>query len=459
MIPVVTPAEMRAIDAAAPEPVAVLIERAGAAVARAALAMMGGAYGRRVIVIAGPGNNGADGRAAGARLERRGVRVQLVDADVAGGRSLPSCDLVIDAAYGTGFRDGWHPPDIGAAPVLAVDIPSGVDGMTGEVTGKVLAADRTVTFAALKPGLLFGRGAELSGDVEIADIGLDVSAVVTQVMEDSDVAAWFPRRPRAAHKWMTAVWVVAGSPGMAGAAALATRGAQRAGAGYVRQSSPGVEPTTASAPEAVGFALPALGWADEVIANADRFSSMVVGPGMGREPTTMREICRLVAGCPLPTVVDGDGLVALCREGSGAESLAGRVQPATVLTPHDGEYLRLTGAPVGPDRLAAARGAARAAGCTVLLKGPTTIVTDRTGEALLVTSGDARLATAGSGDVLSGVIAALLARGMRPLEAAASAAHLHGRAAGLGSPQGLVAGDVAEYLPAALHVMLAKPRD
>src|SRR5262245_60309484 len=148
MIPVVTPDEMRAIDAAAPEPVEVLIDRAGAAVARAAIAMLDGSYGRRVVVIAGKGNNGADGRAAGRLLERRGVRVTALDASDAPGR-VPPCDLVIDAAYGTGFRGAWQPPDTGGAPVLAVDIPSGVDGTTGAVHSGVLTAVRTVTFAAL----------------------------------------------------------------------------------------------------------------------------------------------------------------------------------------------------------------------------------------------------------------------------------------------------------------------
>lgn len=461
MLAVVTPEEMRAVDAAAPEPVEVLIERAGAAVARAAVSMMSGAYGRRVIVLAGPGNNGADGRAAARRLERRGVRVRVVDARDAGAGVLPACDLVIDAAYGTGLRDGWSPPEVGTTPVLAVDIPSGVDGMTGAVSGGVLRAERTVTFACLKPGLLFGAGAQVAGDIEIADIGLDVSAATTHVVEDADVAAWLPPRRRDAHKWMTAVWVIAGSPGMAGAGILATRGAQRSGAGYVRHSTPGADLTPGPVVEAVGFALPALGWADEVIANADRFSSMVVGPGLGRDPTTMREIRRLVSGSRLPTVVDGDALIALCEtaDTEEASTLARRVRSSTVLTPHDGEYLHLAGMPVGPDRLAAARALGHRAGCTVLLKGPTTIVADPSGAALLVTSGDARLATAGTGDVLSGAIAALLARGMGPLQAAASAAHLHGRAAALGPAQGLVAGDVAEYLPAVVSAMLGKPTD
>ena len=151
MIPVVTPEEMGAIDAAASEPVEVLIDRAGAAVAQAAVEMLGGTYGRRVVVVAGKGNNGNDGRSAADRLRRRGVRVEVVRADLAPDR-LPAVDLVIDAAYGTGFRGTFEAPDAGGALVLAVDIPSGVDGLTGVASGRVLRADRTVTFAALKPG-------------------------------------------------------------------------------------------------------------------------------------------------------------------------------------------------------------------------------------------------------------------------------------------------------------------
>ncbi len=171
---VVTPEQMGAIDAAAPEPVEVLIGRAGAAVARHAVAMLGGCYGRRVVVVAGKGNNGNDGRDAARRLELRGVRVRVIDAADAPAR-LPAADLVIDAAYGTGFHGSYEPPDPGGAPVLAVDIPSGVDGLTGAVAGGAVRADRTVTFAALKPGLLFHPGRALAGEVVVADIGLDVS--------------------------------------------------------------------------------------------------------------------------------------------------------------------------------------------------------------------------------------------------------------------------------------------
>jgi ADP-dependent NAD(P)H-hydrate dehydratase / NAD(P)H-hydrate epimerase len=449
MIPVLTPEEMAAVDAAAPEPVEVLIERAGAAVSREAFDLLEGAYGRRVVVVAGKGNNGNDGRAAAARLRRRGVRVAVVDAAGAP-RRLPPCDLVIDAAYGTGFRGTWDPPDPGGVPVLAVDIPSGVDGRTGEAEGEVLAAERTVTFAALKPGLLLGSGPELAGDVRLADIGLDVSGATTAVVEDDDVAGWLPPRPREAHKWQAAVWVIAGSPGMTGAAALAARGAQRIGAGYVRLSTPGGEVGEGAPLETVGTPLPAEGWAGEVLGGVERFAAVVVGPGLGRSEGTATEVRRLVAECPVPVLVDGDGLTAL---GEGA---AGLVQRSTVLTPHDGEFARLAGEPPGPDRIAAAAGLAQRLGGFVLLKGSTTAVAAPDTGVFLVTAGGPRLATAGTGDVLSGAIGGLLASGLAPGVAAAAGAHLHGRAARLGPARGLVAGDLPDLLPAALAAVAAR---
>jgi len=164
VIPVVTPAEMKAVDEAAPDPVDVLVERAGAAVARAAARLLGGTYGRRVVVVAGKGNNGADGRAAAGRLRRRGVAVEVTDATGAPDQ-LPDADLVIDAAYGTGFHGAYAAPDPGRAPVLAVDIPSGVDGLTGEAGDGAVVARSTVNFAAHKPGLLLGPARERAGSV------------------------------------------------------------------------------------------------------------------------------------------------------------------------------------------------------------------------------------------------------------------------------------------------------
>jgi NAD(P)H-hydrate epimerase len=437
VIAVLTPDEVKAVDAAAPEPVEVLVARAGAAVAAEAVDVLGGTYGRRVVVVAGKGNNGADGRVAGALLRRRGVRVEVLDAaDLP--EVLPASDLVIDAAYGTGFRGTWDAPSPAGAPVLAIDIVSGVSALTGEAGDSTWAAVRTVTFQAVKPGHLLGRGAELAGDVVVADIGLDVSGAPTWLVEDHDVV--LPERHREAHKWQAAVWVVAGSPGMTGAAHLATRAAQRAGAGYVRLSVPGGEPGGGAPTEAVQTPLAPSGWAREVLGGLDRFRAAVVGPGLGRGSDD--DVRALVAGAAVPLVVDGDGLTALGERPT--------VPASVVLTPHDGEHERLTGSAPGPDRLAAARALAASSGATVLLKGSTTVVAEPGGRVLLAATGDARLASAGTGDVLSGIVGALLASGVPPFEAAAWGAHLHGLAGQAGPARGLVAGDLVERLPEVL---------
>ena len=445
MKPVVTVEEMAAIDAEAPEPVEVLIERAGAAVARTARRMLGGTYGRRVVVIAGKGNNGADGRAAAARLERAGVRVDVIDAASAPSRA-PTCDLVIDAAYGTGFRGDYAAPDPASARVLAVDIPSGVSGDTGEASEGAVRAHETVTFAALKPGLLFGEGPLRAGRVAVADIGLDVSGARISLVEDADVAAALPRRSRDAHKWQNAVYVVAGSSGMLGAAELASRAAMRAGAGMVRLGSPGAAGAELPRGEVVAKALPAEAWDDEVLPELERCKALVIGPGLGRSDATVAAVRRLVAKAPVPVVVDADGLNALGDADAAADVIAGRAQ-ATVLTPHDAEFARLAGSKPAADRIADARGLAVATGAVVLLKGATTVVASPSGAVRLAAAGDARLATAGTGDVLSGVTGAFLAMGVPAEDAPALASHTEESAARLGPSRGFVAGDLLDLLP------------
>jgi NAD(P)H-hydrate epimerase len=444
VIPVLTPEEMKAVDRAAPEPVEVLVERAGAAVARAALSMLGGAYGRRVVVVAGKGNNGADGRVAADLLRRRGVRVAVIDVADQPER-LPQSDLVIDAAFGTGFRGDYGAPDPGGAPVLAVDIPSGVDGLTGEVGERAVRATATVTLGALKPGLVLGAGAEHAGRVSVADIGLDVSRSTIGLVEAADVGRWMPDRPRESHKWKAAMWLVAGSPGMTGAADMAARAAMRAGAGTVRLGIPG-RPPGPRFPEVIGRPLPAEGWDGEVTSDLDRMKAVVIGPGLGRSDATAAAVRRLLAVARVPVVVDADALFALGSLDDPVRFLRARPGP-TVLTPHDGEFSRLVGCPPGPRRISAVRHLAFTTGATVLLKGSTTIVADPTGEVVLTDAGDARLATAGSGDVLAGVVGALLAQGLGPLHAAAAGAFVHGTAAGLGWRRGLVAGDLLDLLP------------
>jgi NAD(P)H-hydrate epimerase len=433
---------MRAVDAASPDSLEVLVGRAGAAVARAARRMMGGTYGRVVDVIAGPGNNGADGRVAAEVLRASGVTVRVFSVADAP-RRLPPADLVIDAAYGTGFRDQWSPPAIGGTPVLAVDIPSGVDGLTGAAAGVVWPAAVTVTFAALKPGLLFGDGKALAGRVELADIGLDVTGAGTHLVEADDVRQWWhPRRPTD-HKWKASVRVIAGSAGMTGAAHLVCTAAMRAGAGMVALSVPGATGGGATG-EVVGRPLAEREWAVDAAADLDRFGALVVGPGLGRHPATAEQVREAVARAGVPVVADADAIVAF----AGAPEQLRRRRAPTVLTPHDGELASLTGAPVAGDRIEAARRVAAETGAVVLLKGVSTVVADPGGVVRVVANGDERLATAGSGDVLSGIIGAMLAGGLGPLDAAAVGAWVHAAAASLLPRHGMLAGDLPGTLPA-----------
>jgi hydroxyethylthiazole kinase-like uncharacterized protein yjeF len=447
MFPVLTPSEMAAVDAAAPEHIEELIGRAGRAVARSALDMLGGGYGRVTVVIAGKGNNGADGRVAAAALRRRGVQVKIFDA-AALPVVLPPADLVIDAAYGTGFRGEWPAPDVGATPVLAVDVPSGVDALTGVVSGRVLRADRTITFQALKPGLLFGAGASLAGRLEVADVGLELPVVHQHLLGAADIAAWWPRRAIDGHKWRGAVRVIGGSAGMIGAARLCAEAAARGGAGLVKLSVPGQSIEIRS--EIVQHEVMNTGWAVEVLADIDRFGALAIGPGLGRAGQTMAAAIETIGAAPVPVVIDGDALFALASEGLPPSAVLRRRTAPTVLTPHDGEFRTLTGALPGNDRVAAARSLAADARCTVLLKGPTTVVAAANGEVLLIDNGDERLATAGTGDVLTGLVAVGLAAGLSGLNAAAAAAWVHADAASRCTAAGLLAGDLVEMLPGAL---------
>lgn len=452
MLPIVTPDEMRAIDQAASRttPVDVLIERAGAAVARTALRMLGGAYGRRVVVIAGPGNNGRDGAVAARRLRERGAAVTVIAASEVPAE-IRDADLVIDAAYGTGFRGEWPAPSVGSALVLAVDIPSGVDGATGRACGAVVRADRTVTFAALKPGLVMQPGRSLAGVIEVADIGLSLGAVRTHRIEELDVAAWRRPRPLAAHKWQAGVFALAGSPGMTGAAHLASWAAMRAGAGIVHLASPGVDVDSEIPIEVVRRRLVDPDWSGEVLGSLSRYRALLVGPGLGRDESTANHAMRVLLESEIPAVCDGDGLWALATTSAdGCARLRARRAP-TVLTPHDGEFALLTGTSPTDDRFDAARRLAANTGAVVLLKGPTTLVATPTGDVRVIVEGDERLATAGTGDVLAGILVANLACGLDAGDAAASAAWLHGRAARLGPREGLIARDLPDLLPRVLH--------
>lgn len=475
-----TPEEMAAVDAAAADRMDELMQRAGAAVARRALGMLGGAYGRRVHVVAGPGNNGGDGWVAADLLRRRGVRVSVGEHD----GPVPinvDLDLVIDAAFGTGLSRSYEPPPLpSGVPVLAVDIPSGLDGLTGELRGRPWKAAATITFAALKSGLILGEGPEYCGSVQVADIGLSVAAEVGSgeqltrwLVTDDDVAQSWPRRSVDSHKWQSAVWVIGGSPGMTGAAALVAQAATRAGAGYVLVSAPphdqsdgsGVQDHLPAAPlpvEAVtrrlsGGAADPTAWHQSVAAEG-RVGALVIGNGLGRDQRVIDGVIELLMHSEAPAVVDADAL------GGGGQRLldaCARRDAPTVLTPHDGEYAALMGESPGDDRLEAARRLARRGGCIALLKGPTTVIAGPDGRVAMSTSGDQRLATAGTGDVLAGVVGAALARdGDGPpmstaLMSAALAAHVHGSAALRGPAIGFRASDLPDLVAATLGEFLS----
>ncbi len=330
----------------------------------------------------------------------------------------------------------------------------GSNGATGAIADVAVAADDTVSFAALKPGVLFEPGRGAAGAVTVVDIGIDVSGGALGVVEDSDVQRWLPERPAVAHKWIAPLMVVGGSGGMTGAPLMVSHAAMRAGAGIVWCGVPGqAAAASASGTEVITKALPATGAgalaeaaAAAVLEHLDRFHAVVVGPGLGTESATAAAVRRLVTEAGVPMVLDADGLNAL--DGDLAPLRARRAP--TVLTPHDGEYARLLGGAPGTDRVAAARRLAAESGCITLLKGPATVVAEPGGRAAVNPTGGPWLASAGTGDVLSGIIGGFLARGTGPFEAAAAGAFVHGRAADIAGHTGLVAGDLIRALSATL---------
>jgi NAD(P)H-hydrate epimerase len=335
------------------------------------------------------------------------------------------------------------------------------------VRGAVVRADATVTFAYLKPGLLFEPGRTHAGAVDVADIGIradDPHAAIATVTTADDARRAIGTRAPEEHKWRAAVLVVGGSSGMIGAPSMTARAALRTGSGMVVAAVPGHEAAArVGGGEVVARAMPATksgalnpDAAEELLhGDIDRFKAAAIGPGIGRAPETAAAVARLVAEAPIPIVVDADALTILAED---PEPLRSRRAP-TVVTPHDGEYARLAGHPVGDDRIAAASELARHLGVVVLLKGPATVVVDPAGGVAINPTGSPALATAGTGDVLTGIVAAFLARGAAPFDAAAAAAFVHGRAAEIaGTAPGLVAGDLIDALPPTLRA-LTDPRE
>lgn len=432
---------------AAEDPPEVLMERAGLGVALAAVEM-GVGYGDRVTVLAGIGANGGDGYVAAKHLARRGVEVTIRPLGYPRGDGSPSraaalaavragakvaaldapdrSSLVVDALFGVGFR-GTLPESVTRwtqvdTPVLSVDVPSGLDATTGMVASTAFFADVTVTFQAAKTGHILGEGPERSGDLIVLDIGLGDPHPEMLMCEAIDAPT--PVRGRHAHKWSVgSVAVVGGSPGITGAAMLAARSALAAGSGSAAVICPGglqgvyasMDPGVMS--HGVGTESTFVqDDVDEVLASAERFDVLAVGPGLGSVDSGFVEA--LLARWRGPIVLDADGISALVDAGALAR------KHDTVITPHAGEFLRLTGIEGTPT---AAAELARRQEVVVLLKGNPTMVTD--GEATwVVASGGPELATIGTGDVLTGMVAAFAAGGLPVDVAARSAAYHHGAA-------------------------------
>jgi len=447
--PLYTAAEMRAAEErypGYPGSAGELMERAGAAVAAEVLRAFPEA--RRIAAVCGGGANGGDGRIA-ARILRESGRDVVETADPS------NVDLVLDALFGTGFHGAPRPEAAAAierinacgAPVVAVDLPSGVDASTGETAGAAVDADVTVTFHARKVGLVVAPGRFHAGRVVVADIGLE-AAPTAVVRGTPALLDRVPRRGARDTKFSSgSLLVVGGAPGTTSAAALTATAAMRADAGYVTLAVPAAALPVAEAlalePVKRGFE-----WAnaaDSLESDVARSSALAVGPGLGRSDEARALVRTLLGTSPLPVVVDADGLFGL--------EPAPRDAP-TILTPHAGELARLLeveSAWVAAHRLEAAARAAERFGAVVLLKGADTIVCAPDGRTVVCDTGPSSLATAGTGDVLTGIVGAFLAKGLDAVDAAAAAAVAHGLAARAVPHQaGLVASDVVAALPAIL---------
>ncbi|MGW2029019.1 NAD(P)H-hydrate dehydratase [Streptomyces sp. NPDC001811] len=459
----------RALMARLPE--GALMQRAAAGLAAACAELLGRVYGSRVVLLVGSGDNGGDALYAGARLARRGAGVTavLLTPDRAHGGGLAALrraggtvatadpaaadelvlrtDLVVDGIVGIGGRGGLRPDAErlagvvarSRAAVVAVDLPSGVDADTGEVRGAALRADLTVTFGAYKPGLLVDPAREYAGVVRLVGIGLEPppADAVLQALQHDDVARLLPQPTGESDKYRRGVvGIAAGSARYPGAAVLAVSGALRGGAGAVRYVGPAGDAVIARFPETLV--------SDAGPAKAGRVQAWVVGPGAGDDAATVAEVLE----ADVPVLLDADGLRLADRD-----AVRGRTAP-TLMTPHAGEAAALLGVrreEVETARLAAVRELAAAYRATVLLKGSTTLVAGFAGGPVRVNAtGTPWLATAGSGDVLSGLAGSLLAAGLRAADAGSVAAYLHGlagRFAAEGAPTG--AHDVASHIPKA----------
>ncbi len=520
MIPVLTGDQMRGADRRAIEglgiPGSVLMENAGRAVADAVRARF--PFARRPLFLCGKGNNGGDGFVAARRLldlaprvllvgprsavkgearakmealEGAGGRIEVVESAADWSRLIEdrNVDLIIDAILGTGLREapsGLTAHVIAAVaawasssclPVVAVDVPSGLSSETGAIGWESIRATLTVCLQAPKRCHALPAASERCGEVWVTDIGIPRTVLAEAGsrlgwIESSDVAALYPVRPSASHKGTYGhLLVIAGSVGKTGAAVLAATAALRSGVGLVTVATPApAQPTVAlGRPEAMTEPLAstpegtlAAEGVERALALAIERDAVVLGPGLGASDDVRRFVDGFVLRCPVPLLIDADGLNALASLIGGPAATLARRRFPTVITPHPGEMARLSGttaADVQDHRLETAEAFARASGAVVVLKGHRTIVARPDGESGVNPTGNPGLAKGGTGDVLAGVAGALLARGGEAWSAACAAVYLHGlagdRAVARIGMEGLLAGDLSDEVPATLRSLVA----
>ena len=502
---------MRGLDRAAIHdrgiPSLTLMERAGRAVARVVGSLIrDGGLKRGVLLLAGVGNNGGDAFVAARHLLEMGIdarTVLLADPEKSRGdarenlerlrgespgsltvagtigelmecsQCLDEVDIVVDGILGTGIRGDVRGHFAEAIffvngsnrKVVSIDIPSGLDGDTGEVHGVCVDALATVTMGLPKLGLVVGGGPEHSGRIYVADIGIPADLAEEapgdlELLAAADLYTLFAHRRRVAHKGNFGhVLVVAGSTGMTGAAALAARGALRAGAGLVTVGIPEdlndlmevklTEAMTVPLPQTVDGSL-SLEAAEWILGAEEKFDAVVLGPGLSTHPETIELVRKLASSLSIPKVIDADGLNAFAGDGEAIS----KIRPPAVLTPHPGEMGRLVGlsaAEVQADRVGLAVDFAARYGVTVALKGAATVIAD-SGDLFINSTGNPGMASGGMGDVLAGILGAYLAHGMSPLDAVKSGVFIHGAAGDLAALRvgeaGLIASDLLERIPA-----------
>ena len=463
----ITTAQMRALDErtiAAGTPASELMERAGAAVAQRALKMLRAANSPSVLLLAGKGNNGGDAVVAARHLEAVGCRATVVAPVEATATLLRDTKpgLIVDGLLGTGLTGGVREPFTAAIrfinesrlPVLAIDLPSGLDGDTGQPHGSAVHADVTLTIGLPKIGLL--RAPDHVGVLEVADIGFPSEFVAeipadVELLTPSDVAALLPARRRDAHKGdFGHLLIIAGSEGYTGAAVLCAHAAVRSGAGLVTLAVPRDVYSMVAAqcpPEVMTRPLDRLGpW--------DQFNAVALGPGLGQTDAVQRQVWNWLDSCRQPLVVDADGLNALARN----FALLNHVNVPLVLSPHPGEMGRLisqTADTIQARRWDVAREFAKNNRLTLVLKGAGTVVAANSGPLWINPTGNPGMAKGGMGDALTGIIGALLAQGLKPFDAARAGVYVHGLAGDLAAERTGERGLLASDLIAALGTTFA----